>query len=430
MTNKLLFINAHLICPEQGLDGNGWLATEGDKITAIGKGDNFSGADKNAKLIDCKGDILAPGLVDMRVKSGDPGAEHLETLSSLKEAAAHGGITSFAILPSTEPVIDTAAMIDSLHLRASRIDGPSLYCYGAITKELEDDQMAELGMMAGAGARAFASGSLSVQNAQTMRRIMTYASMLDLPVIHHCEDKSLTEDGDMNEGETSTRLGMLGQPAAAETIILQRDIELAKLTGVHYHAAHISTAGAVAAIRKAKTEGVRITADTAPPYFMLNELAVSSYDAACKLNPPLRTEADRLALLEGLQDGTIDAIASDHVPVNPDMKMQPFTQASTGASGIELLLCMTLRLVRTGTLSLSRAFALISRNPAQILKLEAGTLKPGMPADLVRINPNMSWIIEGRAFKSLSRITPFEGQPAEGKVTGLWIGGAPVARDK
>ena len=340
MTNKLLFTNAHLICPEQGLDGNGWLATEGDKITAIGKGDNFSGADKNAELIDCKGDILAPGLVDMRVKSGDPGAEHLETLSSLKEAAAHGGITSFAILPSTEPVIDTAAMIDSLHLRASRIDGPSLYCYGAITKELEDDQMAELGMMAGAGARAFASGSLSVQNAQTMRRIMTYASMLDLPVIHHCEDKSLTEDGDMNEGETSTRLGMLGQPAAAETIILQRDIELAKLTGVHYHAAHISTAGAVAAIRKAKTEGVRITADTAPPYFMLNELAVSSYDAACKLNPPLRTEADRLALLEGLQDGTIDAIASDHVPVNPDMKMQPGTQASTGASGIELLLCI------------------------------------------------------------------------------------------
>ncbi len=430
MNKKMLFTNAHLICPEQDLDASGWLATDGDKVAAIGTDDNLSGEYKNAELIDCNGDILAPGLVDMRVKSGDPGAEHLETLSSLKKAAAHGGITSFAILPSTEPVIETAAMIDSLHLRASRIDGPSLYCYGAITKNLEDDQMAELGMMAGAGALAFSSGTLSVQNAQTMRRIFTYASMLNLPVIHHCEDKSLTKDGDMNEGETSTRLGMLGQPAAAETIIVQRDIELAKLTGVHYHAPHISTAGAVAAIRKAKTEGVLITADTAPPYFTLNELAVSGYDAACKLNPPLRTEADRQALLEGLQDGTIDAIASDHVPVNPDMKMQPFTQASTGASGIELLLCMTLRLVRAGTISLSRAFELISRNPAQILNIDAGTLKPGMPADLVRINPNMSWIIEGRSFKSLSRITPFEGQPAEGNVTGLWIGGAPVALDK
>ena len=430
MSEKLLFTNAHLICPEQRLDSQGWLLTEHDRIKAIGTQlDNIPDA-ADARIIDCKGHILAPGLVDMRVQSGDPGAEHLETLSSLKDAAAQGGITSFAILPSTEPVIDTAAMIDSLHLRASRIDGPTLYCYGALTKVLEDDQMAELGMMANAGACAFASGTLSIQNAQTMRRIMTYAAMLDKPVIHHCEDTSLSADGDMNEGETSTRLGMLGQPAAAETIILKRDIELAKLTGVHYHAAHISSAGSVDAIRQAKAEGVNITADTAPPYFMLNELSVSGYDAACKLNPPLRAETDRQAILQGLADGTIDAIASDHVPVNPDMKAQPFTQASTGASGIELLLTMAIRLVNTGTIGWLRALELISANPARILKLEAGSLKPGAIADLVQINPAQSWIIQGRAFKSLSRITPFEGQPTEGQVSGLWIGGTPALLNK
>ena len=186
MSQTLLFINAHILCPEQKLDQQGWLLAEEGIIRAIGSNSDPLPEAKDAQKIDCKGDILAPGLVDMRVQSGDPGAEHLETLTSLKQAAAHGGITSLAVLPSTEPVIDTAAMIDSLQLRASRIDGPSIYCYGAMTKELEDDQMAELGMMAAAGACAFASGTLSIQNAQTLRRIMTYAAMLDRPVIHHC----------------------------------------------------------------------------------------------------------------------------------------------------------------------------------------------------------------------------------------------------
>jgi len=430
MSKRKFFKNARLICPAQNIDAKGWVLVENGRISASGTDTqtppDIENSDKLTKIIDCNGDILGPGLIDMRVQSGDPGAEHLETLASLKQAAARGGITSFAILPSTEPVIDTAAMIDSLHLRASRIKGPALYCYGALTKELEDDQMAELGMMAQAGARAFASGTMSVQNAQTMRRIMTYAKMLDKPVIHHCEDTSLTLEGDMNEGETSTRLGMLGQPSAAETIILLRDIELAKLTKVHYHAAHISTASSVAAIRKAKSDGIQITADTAPPYFMLNELSVSGYNSACKLNPPLRSEQDRLAIIEGLKDGTIDAIASDHVPVNPDMKAQPFTQASTGASGIELLLTMTIRLVTTGALSWLQAFSLLSQNPARILKLESGSLMAGRSADLVRINPSQSWVIEGRDFASLSRITPCEGQPAEGKVPGLWGGGKTV----
>ncbi len=422
MTPPILFKNAHLICPEQKIDANGWLYCDKGVIQQTGT-DDLPTVPENTQIIDCKGQILAPGLIDMRVSSGDPGAEHLETLTSLKEAAAKGGVTSIVILPATIPVIDTAALIDSVQLRASRLDGPNLYCYGAITKDLEPDQMAELGMMAQAGAVGFASGTLSVQDAQTMRRIMTYACMFNRPVIHHCENTSLTHDADMNEGETSTRLGLLGQPAQAETIIVQRDIALCQLTGAHFHASHISTAGSVKAIRQAKKEGLKVTADTAPPYFLLNELSVSGYDTACKLNPPLRSEEDRLAIIKGLADGTIDAIASDHIPVNLDMKAQPFSLAQTGASGIELLLALTAKLVKSGHISWLKAFECLSAAPARILSLSGGSLKSGMPADLICIDPTTSWRIEGRDFKSLSRITPFEGHPAEGIVTDMWIAG-------
>ncbi len=422
MTGTVLFTNARLVCPEQGLDATGWLSCTDGIITETGTGSAGKSVHKG-KVIDCKGDILAPGLIDMRVQSGDPGAEHLETLTSLKEAAAAGGITAFAVLPSTMPVIDTAAMIDSLQLRASREGGPALYCYGAVTKDLTPDQMAELGMMAGAGAVGFASGTLSIQDSQTMRRIMTYAAMLNRPVIHHCEDISLTYEADMNEGETSTRLGLIGQPAEAETIIAQRDIALCRLTGAHLHIAHVSAAGTVAAIKQAKKEGLRISADTAPPYVFLNDISVSGYQSSCKLNPPLRSEEDRQAIVTGLTDGTIDVLASDHIPVNPDMKAQPFSLASTGASGIELLLPLAVKLVKSEIISWLEAIALTSTNPARILQLPGGSLRPGTPADLVQINPDRSWRIDGRQFKSLSRITPFEGQPAEGCVTGLWIAG-------
>lgn len=403
----------------------GWLYTDEGLIKATGEASQEPSFDAKT-VIDCKGQILAPGIIDMRVQSGDPGAEHLETLTSLKKAAAKGGITSLVTLPATTPVIDCAAMIDSLHLRAGRLGGPLLYCYGAVTKNLGPDNMAELGMMAAAGALGFASGTRSLQDSQTMRRIMVYARMLDKPVIHHCEDTSLSAGSEMNEGETSTRLGLIGQPAEAETIMLQRDIALCRLTGARYHAGHISTAGSVSAIRQAKEEGLPISADTAPPYFQLNDLCVSTYDAACKLIPPLRSERDRLAIIEGLQDGTIDAIASDHTPVNPDMKNQPFSLASAGASGIELLLAMTIRLVKSGDISWLRAFEVLSLHPAKILDIPGGSLEGGAVADLILINPNRAWIIEGRTFSSLSRITPFEGQPVEGQVTGVWLAGQPI----
>ena len=419
---RQLLTNARLICPAQKQDETGWLLIEDGVIADSGTGAN--GKDITAdKVTDCAGQIVGPGFVDMRVQSGYPGAEHLETLDSLLQAAAAGGLSTVVLLPSTIPVMDSAAMIDSLQLRARGIGGPKVCCYGAMTKELEQEQMAELGLMAKAGAVGFASGTMSVQSALSMRRIMTYAQMLDKPVIHHCEDFSLSEHGDMNEGETSTRLGLLGSPALAETIILERDIQLAELTGARYHASHVSTAGSVEIIRRAKQRGIHVSADTAPPYFMLNEVAVSGYDTRAKLNPPLRREDDRLAVVAGLADGTIDAIASDHVPVNPDMKNQPFTLASSGASGLETLFVLTAKLVHGGQLTWLQAFDLLSTGPARLLNLDCGTLQTGASADLVRIDPHASSVIQSQTFKSLSRITPFDGQPCEGQVTGLWVNG-------
>ena len=419
-----LFTHAHLVCPERGEFKQGWLVAENGVISCTSF-DDSAPPDVNSisEVIDCKGQILGPGFIDMRVQSSDPGAEHIETLDSLLSAATMHGITSLAILPSTEPVIDNAAMIDSIQLRASRYEKARLYCYGAATKQMAGEQMAELGMMTNAGAIGFSTGNQSISDSQMMRRLMVYAKMFDRPVMHHCQDIALSEDMDMNEGETATRLGLIGQPAIAETIILQRDIELARLTGVHYHASHISAATSVEIIRQAKADGLAITADTAPPYFMLNELSVSGFDTAAKLNPPLRTETDRTAIIAGLRDGTIDAIASDHMPIDPDEKAQPFSLASFGASGLDVFVPMSLKLKQTQDMSWAQLFALMSRNPARILGLEGGTIQAGSPADLVMINPSSAYILNSAEFHSQSRITPFDSTPCEGKVTGCWVSG-------
>ena len=418
-----LFTDAMLVCPARTRAEPGWLLVKDGRIAASSFETAEAPTDENIKQVSCGGQILGPGFVDMRVQSGDPGAEHLETLDSLLHAAAHYGITSLGVLPSTNPVMDNAAMIDSLMLRAGRINKSKLYCYGAATKALEETQMAELGMMASAGAIGFATATSSIQDSQTMRRLMTYAAMFNRHIAHHCADASLSADMDMNEGQTATRLGLIGQPGIAETIILQRDIQLVRLTGAHYHASHISTAASVALLAEAKSEGLPVTADTAPPYFMLNEHAVSGFDSAAKLNPPLRSEQDRLAIIEGLKTGVIDAIASDHVPVDPDEKTQPFSLASFGASGLDVLVPLTLKLRLTEQLSWPQFFQLVSLNPARILGIEAGSLHIGAAADLVQINPDTAYQLSARDFLSLSRITPFEGTPCEGRVTGAWIDG-------
>lgn len=417
-----LFDNARIIDPSQNFDGLGHLKIMDGQIVIVEPGKPADN-DTYDKRVNCKGAILAPGLVDMRVQSADPGAEHLESLPTLLAAAAKGGITALACLPNTKPVIDEASAIDSLCLRASRLGGPRLYAYGAATKELGGTEMAELGLMAEAGAIGFTNGTTSVANSLTMRRLLTYTSMLDRPFIQHCEEPTLTKAGEMNEGETSTRLGLIGMPFEAEVITLDRDLHLLRRTGARYHVAHISTRAAIDAVRRAKGEGLAVTADTAPPYFLLNEMAISGYDTAFKLCPPLRSEDDRQAVIEGLADGTIDAIASDHIPVDRDAKTQPFGPAAPGASGVDTLLALTLTLVHQNHITFSRAIELLSLAPSTILDIDGGTLMPGASANFIIFRPNISWIIKGANFASHSRITPFESYPVQGVVDVTYING-------
>ena len=419
------FFNAHLCDPSQSIDGIGYVDIAGGVISAINLGTPPM-VNKIERGIDCKKAILAPGIVDMRVQSADPGSEHLESLPTLLAAAAGGGITALACLPNTRPVIDEASTIDSFCLRASRIGGPRLYAYGAATKALAGNEMAELGLMAEAGAVGFTNCTSSIHDSLVMRRLLAYSNMLDKPFIQHCEDQALTSEGEMNEGETSTRLGLIGSPSEAEVIIIDRDLHLLRRTKARYHVAHISTRAGIDAIRKAKTEGLAVTADTSPPYFLLNELAVSTYNTAFKLSPPLRSEDDRKAVIEGLADGTIDAISSDHMPVDRDAKMQPFGPAQPGASGVDTLLALCLTLVHQKQISMARMIEALSQAPASILDIRGGTLIPGSAADFILFRPHSSWIITGANFISDSRITPFETHPVQGLVDATYVNGMAV----
>ena len=409
----------------QKLDGIGYVTVAAGKISGISMG--TPPKTQMAKhSVDCKKATLCPGLVDMRVQSADPGAEHLETLPTMLAAAAQGGITALACLPNTRPIMDEASAIDSLCMKASRIGGTRLYAYGAATSALKGDAMAEIGLMANAGAVGFTNGTSTVSDSLIMRRLLSYCSMLDKPVIQHCEDPALSKDGEMNEGETSTRLGLIGIPSESEVIIIDRDLHLVRRTAARYHVAHLSTRAGVDAVRQAKAEGLPVTADTAPPYFLLNEIAISTYDTAFKLSPPLRSEDDRQAVIEGLADGTIDAIASDHMPVDRDAKMQPFGPAQPGASGLDTLLALSLTLVHQGHLPMSRLIEALSLAPASILDLIGGTLSVDSPADFIIFRPESSWIIKGANFVSASRITPFESYPVQGIVDATYVGGNPI----
>ena len=419
------FLNAQVVDPTQSLFGLGYLDVVDDVIVDIGEG-HPPDFPRPERVLDCQGALLTPGLIDMRVQSADPGSEHLESLPTLLKAAANGGITTLACLPNTNPVLDEAGLIDSLKLRATNIGGPRFHVYGAATKGLLGQEMAELGLMANAGAIAFTNGRETIGNSLTMRRLLSYTSMLKKPFIQHCEDPMLAKDSEMNEGETSTRLGLIGNPSEAEVIIVDRDLHLLRQNPTRYHVAHISTRAGVEAVRRAKKEGLPVTADTAPPYFLLNELSINDYNTAFKLSPPLRSEDDRKAIIEGISDGTIDAIASDHMPVDRDTKMQPFGPAEPGASGVDTLLSLSLSLVHDGHINFSRMVELLSCGPAKVLNISGGTLMKGSTADFIIFNPDSAWIVKGTNFVSDSRITPFESYPVQGLVHATYVGGLPI----
>ncbi len=423
---KVAYMGARLLDPATGLDVRGDLLTEGEVIAAVGK-DLFGGTPPNdAHVIDADGLCLAPGLVDMRVQLREPGEEHKESLRSAAEAAVAGGVTSMVCLPNTEPVLDDEATLEFVARRARLQALTKVYAYGAATKGLAGEELAELGLLAEAGALGFTDGTAAIADPQVMRRVLSYAATFDLMVVQHPEDPSLARGGAMNGGEMATRLGLPAIPREAEIILLERDMRLVEMTNARYHAAHISTSDSVDIIARAKEKGLKVTCDTAPFYFALNELSVGDYRTFAKLSPPLRSDEDRQAIVEGLKTGVIDVIASDHAPQDQDSKRQPFTQAAFGGSGLETLLAVSLDLHHNGDLSLLDVLSKLTSVPANLLGLTAGTLAVGAPADLILFDPEIGWKVIGDSFRSKSKNTPFDGRPVQGKVIRTVVDGRSV----
>jgi dihydroorotase len=421
-----LFRNARLLDPASGRDAPGSLLVVDGRIAALDAGEAPSGA----TVVDCAGNCLAPGLVDMRVQLREPGAEHMENMVSASHAAAAGGVTTMAALPNTEPPIDDVALVDFVARRARDIGLVNIHTYAAATKGMKGRELTEMGLLAEAGALAFTDSLRAIADALVMRRALSYARTFDLLIIQHPEEPSLAAGGAMNEGEMATRLGLPGITPAAEVMMIERDLRLVELTGARYHAAHVSTAAAIEAIRAAKQRRLPVTCDTAPPYFALNETAVGEYRTFAKLSPPLRSEWDRRAVVEGLRDGTIDAIASDHAPHDQDSKRLPFTSAESGIIGLETLLPLSLELYHNGHLPLINLLRALTCAPADILRLPAGRLAVGAPADLVLFDLERPWQIAESAFRSKSKNSPFDGRPVQGGAIKTVVGGRLVYQSK
>jgi dihydroorotase len=421
-SGRTAFVNARLLDPASGLDGPGALLVDGIRIADMGPELFRDGVPAGIRTIDCAGACLAPGLVDMRVQLREPGEEHKETIKSAGLAAAVGGIAAMVALPNTDPVVDDVAGVEFVARRAREAKLVKVYTYGAVTRGLEGKEITEIGLLAEFGARGFTDGITAVADAQVMRRALAYARAFDQVIVQHPEEPALA-DGAMNEGEVATRLGLAGIPAAAEAIMVERDLRLVELTGGRYHAAHVSTAAAVDAIRKAKARGLAVTCDTAPHYFTLTEADVGDYRTFAKVSPPLRAEADRRAVEEAVADGTVDVVASDHSPHDQDSKRQPFAIADPGIAGLETLLPLTLRLVHEGRMSMLAALTRLTTAPAGILRLEAPRLAKGAPADLTIFDPDLAWRIDPDRFRSKSKNSPFDDYPTRGKALATVVDG-------
>jgi dihydroorotase len=367
--------------------------------------------------------LVTPGLVDIHVHLREPGQEYKETIETGTRAAASGGFTSVCCMANTDPVNDNASVTDYIIKQASKCSYARVFPIGAVTLGLKGEILAELGELTDAGCVAFSDDGQPIMNSAVMRRALEYLKRFNRVLIVHAEDKNLSSGGVMHEGEVSTELGLPGIPASAEEVMVARDICLAKAFDARVHFAHISTAGSVELIRRAKKEGVPVTAETAPHYFSLSAEAVRGYNTSAKVNPPLRTEEDVVAIKEGLADGTIDCIASDHAPHASHEKNIEFQLALCGISGLETTLGLTLKLVEEGTLSMRDAIAKLTTNPAKVLGLQIGTLSRGMPADLTIIDPEEEWVVEPQKFLSKGKHSPFEGMKLKGKVRATMIGG-------
>lgn len=419
----LLFVNARLVCPASGRDEIGSLLVAEGVIAEVGAKVPPSA---RAETIDCRGHVLAPGLVDLGAFVGEPGAEHRETIETASRAAAVGGVTTIVARPDTTPPVDAPEIVDYLMRRARDTASVHVYPMAALTKGLAGAEMTEVGLLLEAGAVAFTDGPRSVASARVMRRAMTYARDFDALICHHVEDADLAAGGAMNEGELASRLGLPGRPVAAEALMLERDLRLAALTGARYHASLISSAESVGLVARAKAAGTHVTCGASVAHLTLNENDVGQYRTFFKLTPPLRHEDDRRALVEALADGVIDVVCSAHDPQDVETKRRPFAEAEDGAIGIETMLAAGLRLVHSGDVTLHRLLAAMSTTPAKLLGLPAGALAVGAPADLVLFDLDAPWVLDAARLKSKSKNTPFDQARLQGKVLRTVVAGRTV----
>lgn len=424
MAKKILIRRGRVIDPATGREETADILLEGGKIVRIGR---IAAKEKDAAAeeIDAAGLIVAPGLVDMHVHLREPGSEEKETIATGSAAAVAGGVTTVAAMPNTAPPTDNVASAEFVILQGQRAGKANIYPIGAITKNRAGVELAEIGRLAAAGAVAFSDDGAPVQNAEVMRRALSYARMFGKPVIDHCEDKDLFGEGVMHEGAVSTRLGLPGIPAVAEEIMVERNIALAESTEGHIHLAHLSTARAAEAVRRAKKKGIHVTAEVAPHHLALTDAAVAGYDAVHKMNPPLRTKADVEAMAAALADGTIDCVASDHAPHTTEEKQQEFIRAPFGVIGMETMLGVVwTALGKTRRMDWPTLLMRMSAAPAAILGLPAkGKIEEGADADIVLIDPKKEWTVDPNKFLSKSRNCPFAGWTLTAKAVLTIVGG-------
>lgn len=421
----LLLANARVVDPSRGADFHGdvFLAEGVVKDAAFGIAN--AGAPDGAEVVDCRGAVVAPGLVDMRAFAGEPGAEPRETLASASLAAAAGGVTTLICQPDTDPVVDEPAIVDFILRRARDTAVVRVHPMAAITKGLKGEEMTEIGLLTAAGAVAFTDGHKSVPSAQVLRRVLTYARDFDALIVHHTEDATMS-GGAMNQGEFAARLGLGGVPKSAETIVLERDVRLVGDARGRYHAAAVTCAESLAVLERAKEAGLPVTASASINHLTFNELDIGSYRTFFKLRPPLRAEEDRKALIRALASGLIDVVVSDHLPQDVEGKRLPFSEAEPGALGLETLLAAALRLVHADEIDLVNLLHALSTRPAQILGLKGGTLKAGAPADVIVFDPHQAYVLDKRDLKSRSRNTPFDEARLDGRVLRTIVAGQTV----
>jgi dihydroorotase len=422
----ILLANARIIDPSRDLDITGDLLIADGVIREAKKGIGAAGVPEGTEIIDCRGKLVAPGLVDMRAFIGEPGAGHRETLASASEAAAAGGVTTIICQPDTSPAIDDPATVDFVLRRARDTAIVHVHPMAALTKSLAGEEMTEIGLLKAAGAVAFTDGAKTVENAQVMRRALAYARDFGALIVHHTEDRNLVGDGVMNEGEFATRLGLLGVPKAAETVVLERDLRLVALTDGYYHAASITCGESLDVLRRAKDDGLNVSAAVSINHVTLNENDIGPYRTFLKMSPPLRAEDDRKLMVEALSSGLIDVVMSDHNPQDVETKRLPFAEAAPGAIGLETMLVAGLRLVHNGELDVKALLRAMSTRPAELLGLPGGTLRSGAPADVIVIDTEVPWVLDPTKLKSKCKNTPFDEARLQGRIVRTIVDGRTV----